>query len=185
MLIDITVPISRERLEQAFHSRNDALVGHIGTHFDVMDKTFPLDDTERSGIVFDVSEVGNRDIDLADIDIAAVERDMFVAFYTGFIERCGYGEEGYFSTHPQLSYALIDALLDRGISIIGVDCGGIRRGSEHTPVDQHCADRGVFVVENLCNLGELIKQGGRFTAHTYPMNWAGVTGLPCRVTAEV
>lgn len=185
MRIDITTAISRERLEQAFHLQNDKLVGHIGTHFDVMDKAFPLEYTERRGIAFDVSGVGDREIAVSDIDIDTIERDTFVAFYTGYIERVGYGEDGYFANHPQLSTNLIDTLLERGVSIIGIDCGGIRRGSEHTPIDQYCADHGVFVVENLCHLDELIRQGGHFTAHTYPMNWAGVTGLPCRVIAEV
>ena len=31
----------------------------------------------------------------------------------------------------------------------------------------------------------LAERGGCFTAHTYPMNFADVTGLPCRVIAEV
>ena len=87
----------------------------------------------------------------------------------------------YFAGHPQLSHELIDALLDRKISIIGVDCAGIRRGREHTPADQYCADRGVFVVENLCNLQAV---PGHCIMHTYPMNYAGVSGLPCRVVAE-
>ena len=42
------------------------------------------------------------------------------------------------------------------ISMIGVDFAGIRRGKEHTPKDQYCADRGVFVVENLCGLSRLL-----------------------------
>jgi len=65
-----------------------------------------------------------------------------------------------------------------------VDCAGIRRGSEHVPKDRYCAERGTFVVENLCSLGEVLEHGGKFTAHTYPMRWEGVTGQPCRVIAE-
>lgn len=60
-----------------------------------------------------------------------------------------------------------------------------RRGKEHTPKDQHCADRSTFVVENLTALHTVIENGGHFTAHTYPMNDEGITGLPCRVVAEV
>lgn len=61
----------------------------------------------------------------------------------------------------------------------------IRSGREHTPKDQYCADRGVFVIENLCSLREVVDAGGGFTAHTYPMNYAEMTGLPCRVVAEL
>ena len=90
----------------------------------------------------------------------------------------------YFAEHPQLADELIDRLLERGVSIIAVDCAGIRRGREHTPKDQLCADRGCFVIENLCSLRSLANAES-FTVHTYPVNFTGVTGLPCRVIAEV
>ena len=63
----------------------------------------------------------------------------------------------------------------------------MRRGGEHTPKDQYCADRGVFIIENLCNLGELLggEKTARFVARTFPVNFDGMTGLPCRVVAEV
>lgn len=75
-------------------------------------------------------------------------------------------------------------LLEKRISIIGIDFAGVRRGKEHTLMDQRCADKGIFVVENLCNLGKILAVGDTFTANTYPMNYADMTGLPCRVVAE-
>lgn len=185
MLIDITLKITPKMVTDATGNEKKALVGHLGTHFDVMNKDFPLEYTERCGIVFDVSHVSNRDIDLSDIDIDKVEKDMFVAFYTGFIEKEGYGREKYFKEHPQLSERLIDALLEKKISIIGIDFAGIRRGKEHTPKDQYCADRGVFIVENLCDLKTLLSKDLPFVVSTYPMNYAEMTGLPCRVIAKV
>ena len=100
---------------------------------------------------------------------------------------CGYHytPREYFHDHPQLSEALIGALVAKGVSIIGLDFAGVRRGSEHTPKDQFCADHGVFIVENLYNLRAVLDAGGRFIAHTYPMNYAEMSGLPCRVVAEV
>ena len=65
------------------------------------------------------------------------------------------------------------------------DFAGVRRGREHTPKDQYCADRGVFIMENLCNLSAALERGGSFTAHIQPVGRTGMTGLPCRVTAEV
>lgn len=58
---------------------------------------------------------------------------------------------------------------------------------EHTSKDQYCADRGVFVVENLCNLAGITggKKANIFTANTYPLNFSEMTGLPCRVVAEI
>ena len=150
-----------------------------------MDKEFPLTYTERPAVVFDVSDIRDRDIEAEDIDLNLVGKDMFVAFYTGFIEEEKYGTPEYFKTHPQLSDRLINALLDKKISIIGVDCAGVRRGSEHTPTDRRCSDCGVFVVENLSDLKSVLEVSQRFTARTYPLNMTGITGLPCRVVAEL
>lgn len=185
MKIDITLKITPKMVTDAQGNEKKALVGHLGTHFDVMNKEFPLAYTERKGILFDVSKVKDRDVDITDVDVDKVVPDMFVAFYTGFIEEEGYGTRKYFTEHPQLSNELIEKLLEKKISIIGIDFAGVRRGKEHTPMDQHCADHGVFVVENLCNLKNLLKKNNAFTVNTYLMNYAEMTGLPCRVVAEI
>lgn len=182
MLLDLTLPVTPAMLQDAKNLKDPALEGHLGTHFDVMDKAFPLEYTCLRGVVFDVSDAG-EEIDLADVDLSMVEAGAFVAFYSGYGEKVAYGAPGYFSGSPMLSYRLIDALLEKKVSVIGLDFGGIRRGKEHIPADQVCADKGVFVVENLVNLSALPKNG--FTVHTYPMALNGVTGLPCRVLAEV
>lgn len=184
MLIDITVKITPDMIKDAKGNEKKALVGHLGTHFDVMDKQFPLTYTTRKAIVFDVSKVEHRDIDIQDIDINEVQAEMFVAFYTGFIESVGYGSKEYFTNHPQLSNTLIETLLKKGISIIGIDFAGIRRGKEHTPMDQYCANNDVFIIENLCNLKEVLDYNSHFIANTYPMNYTNMTGLPCRVIAS-
>jgi len=187
MLIDLSVQVSAETRKQTEEAESMAALGHLGTHFDVMDKEFPADWFERSGLVLDVSSIRGRDIASGDVDLAAIGAGMFVAFYSGFIDEVPYGTPAYFADHPQLSDELIDILLDRKISIIGIDFAGVRRGAEHKPKDQACADRGVFVVENLCNLKTLLAGRPRrtFTAHTYPVHFTGLSGLPCRVAAEI
>lgn len=49
MKIDITLKITPKMVKNAQGNEQKALVGHLGTHFDVMDKEFPLDYTERPG----------------------------------------------------------------------------------------------------------------------------------------
>ncbi len=184
MLVDVTLKITPKMAADAQGNEKKALVGHLGTHFDVMNKEFPLEYAKRKGIVFDVSHVKDRDIALEDVEIAHVEKDMFVAFYSGFDE--DYGSRAYFNEHPQLSNALIDQLLEKGVSLIGVDFAGLRRGTEHTPKDQYCANRGVFVVENLCNLNLILdSSASELVFYTFPMHYADVTGLPCRVLVEL
>ena len=182
MLVDITIRITPKMIRDAQGNLKKALVGHLGTHFDVMNKEFPLEYVRRKAVVFDVSTITGRDIGIADIDLNNVGPDMFVAFHTGYIEKVEYGSRDYFADHPTLAPELIEALLGKGVSIIGIDCAGVRKGKEHTPMDQHCADHGVFIVENLCNLDKVI---GTCVINTYPMNYSELTGLPCRVVAEV
>lgn len=180
MLFDLTLKLTPE-MANAQGVRFDAPAGHFGTHFDVMNKEFPLSYTRRDAIVFDVRDCWDREITCGDISLDAVHADMFVGFCTGYLEKTGYGTPEYHKNHPVLSYELIDALIERKVSIIGIDFAGVRRGKEHTPADQHCADHGVFIVENLTGLDQVIGESG---ISTFPMNYAGLIGLPCRVIAE-
>lgn len=185
MKIDITLPLTVKIVREAQSNEKKALEGHLGTHFDVMNQVFPLDYTERVGLIFDVKGIYEREIEVTDIDLARVQEGMFVVFATGFIDEVPYGSGKYFSEHPTLSNELIDALLEKGVSVIGVDFAGVRRGKEHSPKDAYCAMRGTFIIENLCNLSALLAHGDTFHAHIYPMNYVGTTGLPCRVIGDV
>jgi len=108
MFIDITLKITPKMVTDAQGNEKKSLVGHLGTHFDVMNKEFPIEYVERKGI-------------------------------------------------------------------------------EHTPKDQYCANRGVFIIENLCNLNTVLsgQTNMDFIANTYPVNYAEMTGLPCRVVVKL
>lgn len=183
--IDITTTVSAELLAKAQKNLALAFNGHVGTHFDVMNKVFPLEYMELDAVVFDVD--GMTEIGVDDINLDAVSEGMFVAFHTGFIEHEGYATQKYFKQHPELSFDLIHALLDRHIRIIGVDFAGVRNGKEHPATDQLCADQGVFIVENLCNLSAVLcgKKQTVCRIGTYPVKFEGQTGLPCRVIAKI
>lgn len=187
MFVDLTVLVTKFISQEALDHEKVAAFGHLGTHFDVMNKEFPLSFIQRKGLVFNVKGIFDEEIDVKHIDFSLVRPEMFIAFYSGYIEKHDYGTKEYFTNHPQLSNNLIDGLLEKNISIIGVDFAGVRRGSEHTPKDQYCADRGVFIVENLCNLDKIVmeKQAVGCTINTYPIKFAGLSGLPCRVVAKI
>jgi len=119
MFIDITLKITPKMIADAHENDKKALPGHLGTHFDVMNKEFPLEYVERKAIVFDLINVSNdRDIGIEDILLEEIESDMFVAFYTGYIEKEGYGGKIYFTEHPQLSHNLIEELIKKNISLV-------------------------------------------------------------------
>ena len=187
MKIDLTVPVREDLWHDVFKNEQMASLGHLGTHFDVRDKTFNLENTHRTGKVVDVRHVRERDIEVADLAELHIEAQDFIMLHTGFLKEAGYGGKVYFKDHPQLSMALIDHLLDKKVSLIGLDAAGIRRGEEHSKTDQYCADRGVFIIENLDNLDILQAQvaGKSFTVYTFPINFEGMSGLPCRVVAEI
>jgi len=187
MLIDLSIIVTKFKKEKAFEHEKFISFGHLGTHLDTMNKEFPLHFVKREGIVFNVKGMINTEIDVNHIDLSLVKPDMFVALYSGFPEINSYGSKGYFSDHPQLSDNLIDALLETKISLIGIDFAGVRRGKEHTPKDQYCAEKGVFIVENLCNLDKIVlnNKSAVCIINTYPIRFEGLSGLPCRVVAEV
>ena len=109
---------------------------------------------------------------------------MFAVFFSGFTDRYEYGSDMYSHHHPQLSSALIDYLIEHSVSLIGLDFAGMRRGKEHTPADQRCADAGVFVIENLHNLDRLLAYSDRFTAVIRPLGKPGSSGMPCLIEAQ-
>lgn len=190
MKIDLTYELTKKKIEDAtknFSDRDKALVstGHLGTHFDVMGKNFPLDFTETEGIIFDVSKIEDE-IEIADIEFEKIQEKNFVLFYTGVSEKFDYGSDDYNTFFPQLSWNLIEELAKKKISMIGVDMRGIRKGEEHSKADNFFAQHGIFIVENLVNLHKLIEfKDKKFIVHTYPVNWKGFSGLPSRVIAEI
>lgn len=188
MKIDITLCVTPKMIDEASEYERMIFTGHLGTHFDIMDKVFPLEYVERKGIVFLISPLEfEQEIGIEHIDTSLIEEGMFVAFCSSFIETVGYGTHEYFTKHPFLAQNLIEVLIEKHISIIGIDFAGIRPGKEHRMADQYCANQNIFVVENLCNLKQILKDksSANFQVYTFPMNFSGMTGLPCRVIAEV
>ena len=75
MLIDVTLKITPKMATDAQGNEKKALVGHLGTHFDVMDKEFPLDYTRRRGLCFDVSDIpASREIGEEAVDLSLVKK---------------------------------------------------------------------------------------------------------------
>lgn len=181
MKIDITLKISPAMVKTAQENEKRVLVGHLGTHIDIMDKTFPLDYLEKEGIIFDVSDYNGQEINLTKEELNKIDENMFVLFYTGFIDKEEYGSPNYFKNHPELNDELIDNLIAKKVALIGIDCAGIKRGAKHPLTDQKLADKNIFVVENLCNLNEVLKLKQSFKVNTYPMNYINISGIPCRV----
>jgi kynurenine formamidase len=192
MKIDLSFKVDKEVLEELAGSVSQAYMnlekqGHVGTHFDVRDKEFSIDKIITKGRVFDISHIKTGEVKVNDLDLSSVEKGDFVMFYSGILKRLRYGSKEYLSTYIELSNELIDHLIDKEVNFIGVDMAGAQKPATHLYIDQYCADRGVFIIENLDNLDLLLEKTSNksFTAYTFPVNMSGFSGLPCRVIAEI
>ena len=190
MRYDLTLPLTPGHFERlaalpgkgGLPSATD-LFGHAGTHLDLMGKDYPEDYFVRQGKLFDVRCVRGRDIEPADFSLESVAGGDFVIFHSGCLAEHEYATKEYIFAPIQLSWDTIKALVERGVSMIGVDLAGVRLPAEHAKADHFCAEAGAFVVENLHGLAALGDAVGdrAFTVHTYPMRLEKATGLPCRV----
>lgn len=190
MYIDLTLSIDKLHMDKdVMAERADAILkaGHFGTHIDIHLKTeIPLNYMINRGLLFDVSSIKNRDIDIKDINIAAIEAGDCILFKTDRIKEYAYGSKEYFYDHPQLSDNLIELLIEKKIHIIAIDAAGIRRGREHALADKRCEAQGIYVVENIDNLEPLARQGKEpFQIHLMWLNLPGKTGLPCKIVASL
>lgn len=187
MFIDLSLPISVAQIsggEEYVRKIVDA--GHAGTHFDVMDKVFPLESFRTNGKVCDISHIRDREVEIADIVNVPVAPGDTIIFHTGYVDELGYDTRHvYVKKSAELSDATVAYLVDHGVRLIGVDAAGIQSPKKHAAVDQYCADRGVFVLENLNNVKQLLALSAPFTLYTAPVHRTDLTGLPCRVIAEV
>ena len=52
MLVDLSVKVTKFVRKEATQNVKKASFGHLGTHFDVMNKEFPLSYVKREGVVF-------------------------------------------------------------------------------------------------------------------------------------
>lgn len=192
MKIDLSFKVKKVMIDTILSSVKQTYpdlekAGHIGTHFDVMNKEFLIENILTKGKIFDISHIKAPEVKLKDLDLSNIQQNDFVMFYSGILQKCGYGTKEYFSTYIELSNELIDYLISKKVSFIGVDMAGVKKPENHPSTDQYCADRGIFIIENLNSLDLLLKKAGNnsFTVYTFPLNMSGFSGLPCRVIAEV
>lgn len=183
--IDLTMDMNdalRKFNAESMPSFNSKLLGHVGTHMDIMDTTGPSIDRFISKVHFiDVSDIFEQDITIeeAKLEEVLIEPGDSVLFKTNWSEKMFETPE-YFKKHPHLSYELVDYLLQKQVNFIGIDAPGIRRGKEHHAIDVHCANHNVFIVENLVNL-RLIDTTVALTLYCFPLKFSKNTGVICRV----
>ena len=148
-MINLNIILTDEMIKEATNKEVRASFGHLGTHIDLKGKGFINKNVK--GIVFKCDD----NIEINDIDLSLVKENYFVIFNTNHSNKYLYGSDDYYKDYSTLSNDLIERLIDKKISFIGIDGPGIKKGKEHPLIDAYLADRNIFVIENLTNLNEL------------------------------
>ncbi|MBT3817563.1 MAG: cyclase family protein [Candidatus Magasanikbacteria bacterium] len=156
---------------------------HFGTHIDFPQhmlkdgKTlsdYPIEKFIGKGIVLDA-----KDKNINEINLDKIKKDDFVFFYTGHIDKIY--SDNFFKESPTLSKEFTKKLVEKEISIIGLDS----YSPDNAPYEIHkiLLKNDILIVENLVNLDKLI--GKRFTCYIAPLHIEHSDGSPCRVIALI
>lgn len=200
MFIDLTLPID-ERIpvfpgnpkptikqiatisENGWNEKQLTITSHCATHIDaprhMIDNgkslsDYPIESFVGEAVVFDV-----RGKSVIDINIDVVKQNDIVFFWTDHVKHIY--ETSYFENNPVLSKDMINRLVEKQISIIGIDSFT----PDKEPFDYHKTlfHHDIRIVENLAYLEKIPKQ--RFFCYIFPLNIKEADGAPCRVVAEV
>ncbi|TFG61398.1 MAG: hypothetical protein E4H36_10510 [Spirochaetales bacterium] len=156
---------------------------HSGTHVDLVDvsKPFPAERCCGTGLIVDVSGIGDRDIEPEDISRKdLIDKVRFVFFRTGWDVHIRTSK--YFD-HPQLSPALVEWLAEKDLNMVGIDAMGLGRGANHGVYDRLLTAKDIFVIENLCGLSRITVD--TFEVFCFPLSLSHVEALPARVMIRV
>lgn len=190
-MIDITMKLEKDHeVWKWLESKENKLMnaGHVGTHIDVYRKTnVPLEYFKTKGIIIDCS---NYNLDeeiglevLKDVEIEGSNKE-FIIFKTNIQNKYSYGSEIYTHQHHELSWELIDHLLEKRVCFIGIDCAGVRRGKEHFQADVKAEDNKTYIIENLDLSNLNLEKDNKFNVYTMWIENPFATGLSTRVLVE-
>ena len=149
MTTNLSIKLNDEMIKATLLNQRVASFGHLGTHIDLKGKGF--NNQIVKGIIYKVKD----NIEIKDIDLSLIKENYFVIFNTDHIKNYEYGSKEYFDNYSILDLDLIEELIKRKVSFIGIDGPGIRKGKEHPLIDKYLADNNIFVIENLTNLDSL------------------------------
>jgi kynurenine formamidase len=185
-MIDITIRLEKDHEAWKWLDSQEyklANAGHIGTHIDVYEKSdIPIEYFKTIGVLIDCTNYYlEKEIGIEVLRDVEIRQDSFVIFKTDIQRKYPYGSDVYINQHYELSWELINYLLEQKVCFIGIDCAGIRRGKEHFRADVKAERNRTFVIENL-DLRNLTSR--IFFVYTMWINNPFSTGLSARVLVD-
>lgn len=155
---------------------------HNGTHIDVPAhmiaggkelKDYPVERFVCKGICIDSRAGFNAE----EIDKSINQEGLAVLFCTGASDY--FFEPKYWSEFPVLDEACIQKLIDKKVTMVGIDAGSFDI-QENFPVHKSLLGADILLIENLTNLKALINQ--TFDLYALPIKLEK-DGAPARVIA--
>jgi arylformamidase len=156
---------------------------HIGTHIDAASHMieggknideYPPERFVCAAVCLDVKTgFSALDVDLIPEGIQAV------LFHTGFDKF--YYEPKYWADYPVMDDDVIDALINKGVSLIGLDCAS-PDSDEKFPVHIKLLSADILIVENLTGLEQLVGKDN-IEFHAMPLRLS-LDGSPVRAFAK-
>ncbi|CAH2215383.1 cyclase family protein [Tepidibacter aestuarii] len=189
-MIDITLKLDKDnKVWKWLESQENKLInaGHIGSHIDVYKKSnIPIEYFKTKGVLIDCTNYGlDEEIGIEVLKDIEIEESSFIIFKTNIQINYPYGSDIYVKQHPELSWELIDYLLERNVHFIGIDFAGIRRGKEHFKADEKSEENNTYVIENLDLRKLKITIEDEFDVYTMWIENPFATGLSTRVLIDV
>jgi kynurenine formamidase len=152
---------------------------HFGTHIDaplhMLENGKSLSDYPASKFVGEAVVLDVRGMSSIDHDLEGVKEGDIVIFVTGHIQNLM--ADDYFSRFPEISSALAQKLVDKKVSIVGLDSFS----PDGAPYDIHKLffNNDILILENLNLPASFV--GKKLTLVIAPLNIKGADGAPCRV----
>lgn len=189
-MLDITLKLDKNnKVWKWLESQENKLInaGHIGTHVDVYKKSnIPIEYFKTKGLLINCTKYSlDEEIGIEVLKDIEIKESSFVIFKTNIQINHLYGSDIYVKQHHELSWELIDYLLERKVNFIGIDCAGIRRGKEHFQADIKSEENNTYVIENLdlSKLNDKIED--EFDVYTMWIENPFDTGLSTRVLVDI
>jgi kynurenine formamidase len=167
-----------------FNSLVFSMCNHSGTHIDLplhmlaegkKVDSYPPERFCGRGVVLDVR--GMDIIDHQEWMDEKVKGAEVVLFYTCHDDK--WEGDDYFSSHPVLDLSIARFLAEENISLVGMDTPS--PDMDNYQVHRYLFEHGIFIVENLCNLGALTYYKS-FDFFAFPLKIAA-DAAPVRVVA--
>ena len=167
---------------------------HTGTHLDApyhfVDKGLKIDKIPLTRLITDaqicrIRKGPNQPITQADIinfetKNGSILSNSSIVFETGWSKNVV--KKNYFTKNPGLSLSAARYLLEKKISLVGIDSPSIDMGKDSRFSVHHVLLRGgVLILENLCNLDKIPRT--YFKLIVLPLKLKGATGSPVRAVA--